>query len=164
MKPKNDLTADYVRKILDYDPETGILTWRERVTRRGGNYRVGKPAGKRAKGHIMIGIGGRHYVAARLAWLWMTGEWPDPEVDHFDRDPYNDRWSNLREATRGQNNFNRTSKAPFRGVRPWGRKWQTRIKYDGKSHHLGHFDTAEEASEAYRRAAQAHWGDFRISD
>lgn len=163
MRPKrNDLTAFYIRKILDYDPETGVLTWRERTTpsQRGGQYAVGKPAGSRKKGQIMIGIRDQRYCAHRLAWLWMTGEWP-LEIDHVNRDPFDNRWFNLREATRSQNNVNRKATVPFRGVRRTrGGKWQARIKYQGKERHLGHFPSAEEASDAYRRAAQAHWGDF----
>lgn len=165
MRPKrNDLTAEFVRSFLDYDPETGIFTWRAKIATKG-RYLPGQVAGSRKKFHVMIGLIGHRYCAHRLAWLWMTGEWPVAEVDHGNLDGFDNRWINLRAATRSQNNANTSNRSdisPFKRVRFDRRrgKWQARIKYDGHEKHLGYFTTAEEASEAYRKAAQEHWGEY----
>ena len=162
---RNDLTADFVRSILDYDPETGILTWRRKAGINGkGNFKVGDVAGSRKKGQIMIGVCDQRYCAHRLAWLWMTGKWPS-EIDHVNRDPFDNRWVNLREATRSQNNANKPSTSPFKGVSFDKRKnaWRARVKVNRKERWLGYFETAEEAHEAYRRAAQEIWGEFHCA-
>src|SRR5580658_2660716 len=96
---RNDLSAAYVRSLLDYDPTTGVWTWR-----------VGRHAGRRA-GFIgtrcrRIGIDGTYYQLNRLAWLWMTGSWPEHLVDYKNRDVLDGRWENLRPATRGQDKCN----------------------------------------------------------
>lgn len=165
MRPKRtDLTAEFVRSILDYDPETGIFTWRAK-TGPHVRYRVGYVAFSRNKLQVMIGIRGAKYCGHRLAWLWMTGEWPADEVDHINGDRFDNRWVNLRAATNSQNSVNKgqpRSSSPFKGVRfdPRRNYWQARIKHQGHQQHLGYFDTPEEAAEAYRKAAQARWGEF----
>lgn len=86
------------------------------------------------------------------------------EVDHIDGDGLNNRRSNLRCATRSQNQHNRR---PNKGSGPKGvawhkrdQKWQARIMLNGKHHWLGNFSTAEEASLAYAEASQRLHGDF----
>lgn len=159
-----DLTLQALRDLLHYDPETGAFTWLVRV-----NSRV--PAGARAgkidpHGYVRIGIGGRHYLAHRLAWLYVTGEWPPAEIDHRDRDPGNNRWANLRDATHAQNQRNTAAQcnntSGFKGV-TWHkgrRKWMAFITVDGKHRNLGRFDTAEAAHAAYVLAATEHHGEF----
>ena len=87
-------------------------------------------------------------------------------VDHIDGDGLNNRRSNLRLATYGENQHNqRRNKANtsgYKGVH-WNKlkkKWQARIQVNGKRISLGHFDSAEEAHQAYRTAAVEHFGEF----
>lgn len=99
----------------------------------------------------------------------MTSEWPPDgmEVDHIDCDPTNDKWSNLRLATRAQNCANSTARknsTGFKGVQARGKKWVAGIKIDGKRVYLGRFDTPEDAHAAYCRAASAHQGEFARTD
>ena len=89
------LTADRLREILSYAPNTGEFRWL--LTR--GRARAGKIAGVvSVYGYRIIRVGGRDYRSARLAWLYMTGAWPLQLVDHIDLNRVNDRWSNLRAA------------------------------------------------------------------
>ena len=92
----------------------------------------------------------------------MTGSWPDYEVDHIDSDMLNDRWSNLRLATRGQNEANKPltkrNRSGFKGV-SWDKernKWKAQIK----SRLIGRFDTPEEAHAAYVVELKKMHGDF----
>ena len=97
------LTGSRLEQLLNDDQETGIFTWR------GGHKKVraGMIAGTPDKdGYICIKIDQIMYKAHRLAWLWMTGDWPTEEVDHKDLDKSNNRFGNLREATHSQNNIN----------------------------------------------------------
>lgn len=98
------LDAIKLRERLQYNPETGNWIWL-RSNRSGWN---GRPAGSLdAKGYWVIKIDGQSYKSSRLAYLWMTGEWPPDEMDHRDRQPWNDVWTNLRPATRVENLLNR---------------------------------------------------------
>src|SRR5581483_1831371 len=137
-----------LQRLLNYDPETGIFNWR------GGHKKVraGMVAGTPDKdGYISICIDRRLYKAHRLAWLWMTGEWPEDEIDHRDLARANNRFSNLREATHAQNAFNREK----RGYTFDKRRdvFVARIRDGGKYRHLGQFGTAKEATAAYNKAA-----------
>jgi hypothetical protein len=159
-------TLNYLRSILDYDPfETGLFTWRQQVGRR---VRVGEVAGSYDKdGYIVIQIGGVKYKAHRLAYLYMTGEWPEEEIDHKDGDPANNVWSNLRDATRSDNcaNSNRElGESGFRGVKwvPSTRTWIARVSYGYQRICLGPFGTAEEANEAYLAAAKTVHGEYAL--
>lgn len=103
-------------------------------------------------------------MAARLAWLYMTGEWPACQVDHKDANEGNDAWSNLRAASHAENMRNKKAcKSTYSGFKGVGRnrkKWAARIRVDGTLKHLGTFTNPEEAHAAYAKAAEAHFGQF----
>lgn len=155
------LTIDRLKEVLSYDPETGVFT---RLTT-GGGVRAGANAGGLDfHGHRTISVDGRRYRGARLAWFYMTGEWPTDDVDHINRDRADDRWENLRAATRRQNlaNMGAKGRSGIKGacwVEAKGR-WKSQIRINGKNKHLGYFDSAEEAAEAYAVAATAAHGEF----
>lgn len=176
MPQPSSLTAEFVRSILDYDPETGIATWRPKPPRtrldRTFNTRfAGKAAGSRHKtyGYLCVGINRRVYYLQQIIWLHYYGEWPALLVDHSDGDRVNNRITNLRLATYSQNGRNRGMQANntsgYKGVcfDAYGlriKRWMASI-YDGKYHiYLGRFATREEAAAAYREAALRLHGEF----
>ncbi len=177
MAEREALTADYVRSILDYNPETGVFTWRSRPrdhfkTKRAysiWNARFAlKMAGSSDTKYWQILINCHKYRAHRLAWLYMTGEWPKKRIDHRDTDPSNNRWINLREATNSENGSNRptpsNNTSGYKGV-SWRRdmgKWQVQIAKSGKYFHIGYFDEDKlsNAAAAYANAAKDLHGEF----
>lgn len=158
------LTAERLRALLRYDPETGAFTWR---VDRGRRFRAGMKAGcARKDGRCVLRIAGKLYLGSRLAWLWMTGEWPPRQVDHEDLDCANDRWANLRLATNAQNMRNTRAHADSqsgrKGVhldRRTGR-WVASIMADGISHYLGSSFDIDEAAAMYEQGAQRLHGEF----
>lgn len=150
-----------VKEALDYFPLTGEFVWKIR----GGSRRaVGDRAGFIYGPYIGIGIDGKIYLAHRLAWFWMTGAWPNAEIDHKNRDGHDNSWANLREATSSQNRANslRPNKTGFKGVslhRKTGLYHATAWK-DGKKQSLGYFRDPIEAYAAYAVAAQSNFGEF----
>jgi hypothetical protein len=159
MKP--ELTAERLRELLHYDPETGVFT--NRVTR-SNNAKEGCEAGCPSNGYLVIFIEGRLFRAHRLAWLYVTGSFPTHMVDHINRDGADNRWENLRAATPLENQRNRkvrkdcaTGKIGVRGKRG---KWQARIRLQGVDTYLGTFDTMEVAVAARRAAELQHFGEF----
>jgi len=95
------LTANRLRKVLNYAPTTGIFRWKVSVSSRAP---VGAIAGaKNGRGYHQIRIGGRPYSASRLAWLYMTGRWPNSEISYINGKPSDTRWANLQEATPSPN-------------------------------------------------------------
>lgn len=154
------LDVGRLRQVLDYDPETGVFRWRERLMVRN---RIGDVAGTiRKDGRREIGINRRTYLAHRLAWLHVHGVWPDSDIDHRNGIPDDNRIANLRLATRAQNLQNlqhvrSTNTSGYTGVQRQKNKWRADISLNRQHHFLGLFDTAEEASAAYRRAkAEMH--------
>ncbi len=159
------VSAEQLRAILSYEPETGDFRWRADTKAKGGIRPAGSVAGLSSKGRRYIGIKGRRYAAHRLAWLYMTGNWPS-ELDHRDQNAINNRWSNLREATRSQNNANMRLKSHnnsgFKGVHWDGskQKWTAQICVNKKRLYLGRYPTAHAASQVYRVAAIRYFGEF----
>ena len=158
------LTAARLRELLSYDPDTGVFRWR---VSRPGTRGIGSIAGASdGQGYHQIGIDGRIYRDHRLAWLYMTGEWPADDVDHINRDRGDCRFANLREATRSQNNAN--AKRPsdntsgYKGVSFDKRRgrWHAYISHGGRRKNLGMFDTAVAAYEARLAAAARLHGEF----
>jgi hypothetical protein len=102
-------------------------------------------------------IGGRDYLAHRLAYLYMTGKWPN-QIDHSNYDKSDNRWENLRECSREQNFAN--SYRHLKGVSWHHGKWRAEIKVNGRRHYLGRFDDPQEGALAYATAACAAYGEF----
>jgi hypothetical protein len=153
-----DLTAQQVRELFSYNRHTGELRWKVKLSIRAP---VGKIAGfKQPSGRIKVGIWGKEYMMHRIIWLWMTGKWPEYEIDHVDENQSNNRWNNLREATPSQNHRNRgpqkNNKTGYKGVcfATRAQKFLARIKHQGVGYNLGLFNTAEEAYAAYCKAAK----------
>src|SRR4029453_4351227 len=93
-------TAKPLRKILSYAPATGIFRWKVSASSRAP---VGATAGaKNGRGYRQIRIDGRAYSASRLAWLYMTGKWPNSEISYINDKPSDTRWANLQEAPSSQ--------------------------------------------------------------
>ncbi len=112
----------------------------------------------------MIGIDGKYRAEHKLAWLWMTGGWPTHEIDHIDNDATNNRWCNLRPATREQNTQNARRRSDntsgYKGVCLHEGRFAARVQANGKRKFLGYFYTPEEAYAAVCKAAQASHGEF----
>lgn len=158
------LTQEELKRILHYDPASGRWAWR--VSR--GRVIIGEEAGcTDTNGRRRICIDGTLYLAARLAWLYMTGSWPEAQIDHKDTDQTNDRWNNLRPATHAQNLHNTTgwkkgNAAGYKGV-IWhssGKRWEARIMHNRVTYRLGLFETAEEAHAAYQVKAKELHGEY----
>jgi hypothetical protein len=163
-KFSNDLTAEYIRSILDYDPEMGIFSWKNRsdVPKRWNARYAGRIAGKTDnKKRIVLKINNKSYLASRIAWIFMTDEWPENLIDHRDMNPSNNRWDNLREANDSQNQSNRAcpnnNKCGVKGVHAVGNRYRAMIK---RNIHLGYFETKEEALMAYSEASKKMFGEF----
>lgn len=168
------LSVERLRVLFDYDPKTGVLRWRVREdaskcwnTRYGGSI-VNAPA---KGGYIVASVSteGRraNYLAHRIAWALMTGEWPDPEieVDHKNGRRKDNRWRNLRLATQHQNRMNNTlarSKSGFKGVYvvPQTTKFLAMLRAQKRNVHLGYHHDARDAARAYDAAAIKHFGEF----
>ncbi len=150
-----------LKELLSYDPRTGLFV---RLTSRGGSC-AGAVAGWRtAKGAVGLTIEGRKYLAHRVAWFYIKGEWPAYEIDHRDGDPSNNRFKNLRAATHAQNTRNtklqKNSTSGVKGVDWHMGKWRATITFDGHRVHLGRFTDISAASAAYAEASRKYHGDF----
>ena len=161
---KTDLTQDELKNLLDYDHDTGIFTWKRRKDKPGigGKTWNTKFCGKKAgwiasNGYRQIQIGGKiSYLSHRLAWLFCHGEWPKNEIDHINGIRDDNRICNLRQANRSENQQNIKcayfrNKTGLLGVH-WcthKKKYIAKIMDNGKAIHIGSFDSAELAHNAY---------------
>jgi len=155
------VAIDRLRHVLDYDPMTGIFTW---INPPHNHTRlIGCVAGGKSTGYVMIKIDGVKYKAHRLAWAYVHGIEASGRVDHKDLDTFNNRLDNLRVATCAQNIANsrlRKGKALPKGVRANGPRFTARISFEKTQYTLGTFDTPQEASDAYFKAAKHFYGEF----
>src|SRR5215468_8830726 len=95
------LTAKRLRKVLRYAPRTGIFRWKVSAGSRAPAGAI--PGAKNGRGYHQIRIGGRPYSASRLAWLYMTGKWPNSEISSLHSKLSGQRWANLQQAHSPQN-------------------------------------------------------------
>lgn len=154
---------EFLLSVLHYDAEAGVFTWR---MNRGGTAKAGTVAGNiQAAGYRYINFKGKLVAAHRLAWLYVHGVWPNGDIDHINHQRADNRIANLRDTNRSQNMRNslrkRTELSPLQGV-CWDRqhqKWLSCITSNGKQIHLGRYDTAELAHEAYVKASKEIHGE-----
>lgn len=150
------LTAERLRELLDYNPATGVFTWKRKTGSKSAGSLAGTPHNGR---YINIQVAGKQYRAHRLAWLWMTGSWPHAEVDH--RIGLSNAWENLRLVTRHANMQNqrrahKRNSCGFLGVTKQGMKYRPRLWVNGRNMSLGLFDTPEQAHAAYLSAKRTN--------
>ena len=103
------ITQEYLKEILTYNPETGDFTWNISGIgkKKGEVLRSTTQANPKAPKYYRVKLKGTTYKLHRLAWLYMTGEFPEAGVlDHIDRNPLNNRWSNLRNVSQRVNTLN----------------------------------------------------------
>jgi len=156
-----------LRELFSYDPVTGYFT---RIVTCGGKGAAGRIAGSDyGKGYRYITVDNKDYRAGHLVWLWMTGKWADGEIDHIDRNPSNDAWSNLRVVTRSQNLTNRrvmsNNKLGVKGVNQ-GRsgKYFATVYVNRKAVRLGAFDNIGDAAAAVRMGGLRHHGEYYYAE
>lgn len=162
------LTQEQLKEVLIYDPELGEFRWKQSS----GRWKKFPPlsiAGTVSKihGYREIRVLGVFQKAHRLAWLYMTGEWPKNEIDHINRIRSDNRWCNLRQATTQENLKNKVTyknnKSGTSGVswRADNKKWWARISVvkDGKDRRisLGCFGKKEDAIAKRKEAEKIYY-------
>jgi hypothetical protein len=156
---KTDLTAQRLREVFHYEPQTGVFT------RLQNSYRNTALAGPitgylRKNGHLAIRVDNKLFFAHQLAWLYMFGDWPSGQIDHIDGNPANNVFSNLRDSDKRLNaeNLRKAHKdcaSGLLGAYKHRNKWSSRIMVNGKNVYLGTHETPELAHAAYLVAKRA---------
>jgi hypothetical protein len=160
--PTHLLDIETLRKLIDYNPDTGVLCRRFST----GGIEPGPVTSKDARGYIKLRILGIRYAGHRVAFFWMTGRWPTKYIDHINGVLADNSWSNLREASATQNNQNirvrRNSMSRCTGV-VWCNthsRWRARISLNGKQIALGYFKCLEAAIAARKAKELELFGEF----
>jgi hypothetical protein len=154
---------EHLINTLHYDPETGVIRWKVDYN----NCKKGQPVFVRKNhGYLIICIKNKYLRVHRVAFLLMTGSWPQDAVDHINGDKSDNRFCNLRQVTNAQNlqnsKLSKKNISGFKGV-SWykrGQKWQSSICANSKRYFLGYFDNIEDAVNARRKAEEGLHGEF----
>lgn len=158
-----NLDLNYVNSQLRYEPETGLLFWK---VRKPGMMPGDTAGGLNGKGYINISIGGRLFLAHRVAWLLSVGEWPKEEIDHINHKKTDNRLTNLREASHKENShnlsLNKENLLGERGVdfKKGTQKYRARIIVNGEEKHLGYFLSISDAVRARLAAEKRYYKNF----
>lgn len=153
------LTQKRLKDVLSYNADTGAFIWLIHKNSFGGVVKPGEFAKNVSVwGYARIGIDGKRYMAHRLAWFYVYGEWPNDQIDHINRNRSDNRLCNLRLSSQGENMQNITlpshNTSGHKGI-SWDRqrqKWFAKIQHDRKQIPLGRFDVIDEAIKAYAEA------------
>ncbi|OZY45841.1 HNH endonuclease signature motif containing protein [Pseudomonas lundensis] len=154
------ITQARLKELFSYDPDTGQFMRRVRVS----NQQAGTIAGGvNNSGYVMLRIDGQRCMAHRAAWLYMTGEWPEYEIDHINRNGFDNRFTNLRDVTHMVNLHNRSrgnAVIPPSNIYWDGRKggrWWGCFSVNGKTHYTGSSrDKAEARKMLEKRKSEIH--------
>jgi hypothetical protein len=147
----SNIDCNQLKEILEYQPDTGLFFWK----RSGKGIKKNRKAGHLSKdGYVDIRIKNCLHPAHRVAWVMMTGNWPDNFVDHINRIRSDNRFVNLREATKAENAQNTdlpsNNTSGYKGV-VWhkpNKNWCAQIFINKKHIHLGSFENLQDAINA----------------
>lgn len=153
-KEKGELTQEELKRLLHYDPETGVFTWRVKPAQR---VAIGTVAGcLHSRGYWRVSIQGKIRRSHRLAWLYIHGYLPVSGIDHINGVKSDNRLANLRLANLSENGQNQRraqsdGTSGYLGVsyHKKRKKWRSQICIEGRYIHIGFFPTAEKAHDAY---------------
>ena len=151
------LTQERLKEWVAYNPKTGKFYNKIKRNRAPLGIEVG--AVDRHRGCIKINVNYERHYAHRLAWLYEYGYLPENQIDHIDRDPSNNRISNLREVSQVCNTRNcgnpATNKSGVKGIHRNKKsgKWCAQIMVTQYNVYLGRFDDFDEAV-CHRLAAE----------
>lgn len=141
-----------------YNPLTGVLIWAKRS-----NSKVpeGSVAGTKSKSHLRLRFQGGAYAVHRIIYKWVTGEEPGPVVEHLDDNGFNNRFWNLEDSDQRSNvrTMWKHKNGEFQGYSVQNGRYKANIRIDNHLHHLGHFDTPEEARAAHLKALDSYTND-----
>jgi len=151
------LTVNRAREFFDYDPTTGILTWR--ISK--GTIKAGSAVTSiNCKGYMNVKVGHKTHQAHRIAWMVHYGETPQSEIDHINRVKTDNRIENLRCVSHSENMFNThlrpDNKSGHKGVYKMKNKWGAQIRVQGKAINLGIFDDIESAVIARKQGEEKY--------
>lgn len=148
------LSHGYVKSILMYNSNTGVLRWK--ISRSGVSRKSRRAGCQRNTKYRIVTIDGKQYQEPRIIWFWMTGEDPgNHDIDHKDRNPSNNRWKNLRLASGGQNHINTTK---TKGYRKCKYGWEV---YIGTNPRIVRYAPNEEAAKKIRKQLEKElYGEF----
>lgn len=144
-----------IKSSIDYDPVTGLFNRKKH----GCDWYGGI---KHNQGYFSLSINRKKYLAHRVAWLLMTGSWPNKQIDHINGVRSDNRFVNLREVSHSENQQNmKKSKSNTSGITGVcfdvrTKKWIAHIGINGKYVNLGRFNTIFEASEARSNASKTN--------
>lgn len=165
MTKRNPLPpVEYLRELFSYEPATGLLCWK---VERGGTKIGGVAGAKRGEsGYIQVSVDRKLYRAHLIIWKMMTGCEPLHHIDHENTVKNDNRWTNLREATKSQNQANQgpncSNASGVKGVY-WYKAyqcWTSQFTKDGVAYFIGYFDDIEEAKDAYQKKYREVYGEF----
>jgi len=148
------ITKERLKKLFNYNPETGLFASKS-VNRKVGYINE--------NGYVRMRISGKQYYAHQLAWMYVYDEFPIGEIDHINHNTSDNRIENLRHGTKSTNLHNqikphKNNKSGLLGVsiHSCTGKYRAQICVDSKIKHLGLFDTADEAHQAYISAKRMY--------
>ena len=158
------ITQSELKQLLDYNPDTGIFTWK--VKKIGIKF-IGSKAGTYDKDkYIQIKINQKIYRSHRLAWLYQYGIFPKFDLDHINGIKDDNRICNLREVTASQNMFNTkikiTNTSGIKGI-SWckrDKRWIAHLSINKKQTHLGSFKDLKLAKNAVIEARNKYHKEF----
>ena len=146
------LTQTRLKEVLDYDPSTGVFTRRIKQT----GVKQGRVSGSLSnEGYLVTSIDQKNYKCHRLAWLYMTGSWPQGQIDHINGQRNDNKFNNLRDVTKKQNMENQrkaqrhNKSTGVLGTWKNGSGYTARISHNNSKIYLGTFKTLAEAQAAY---------------